>query len=135
MDKPKKLTIKEMKFIDGVFEGKTYTDAFIDAGYVAKNRASAGAGSSRLLKTVKIKAEVDRRLELIERFNRVRLARVSESAVAQLNKLVLNATEKDGVKLAAVKDALDRIGLKPPEKLNLDGTMHFVIEHVKRDDS
>ena len=135
MDKPENLTIKQIKFVDGIFDGRTYTDAYLDAGYKATKRSTASAMASKLVRNAKVAAEIERRMELIERFNRVRLARISEGAISQLNRLVIGATDKDGVKLSAVKDALDRVGLKPPENTDVSGTMHFIIEYVTRDDT
>jgi hypothetical protein len=45
--------------------------------------------------------------------NKVRLGRVSEIALSKLLGIVTDGKPEDRVKLDAIKDALDRAGLKP----------------------
>jgi len=117
----KKLNLKQRKFVDGLFEGKTQINAYKDAGYSPKDDHVASAGAYQLLENIGVQEEIARRLEVIERANRIRLGRIGQRAVEELYNMV-DKPEIDGIKLSAVKDALDRVGLKPIEKVEHGGT-------------
>lgn len=61
-----------------------------------------------------------------------RLAEMVDPALAELGKLVKRA-ESDAIKLAAIKDVLDRAGFKPKERVEQSGKL--TIEVVYGDDS
>ena len=52
--------------------------------------------------------------------NRVRLGRISETALSKLLGIVTDGKPEDRVKLDAIKDALDRAGLKPRKPMPRD---------------
>jgi phage terminase small subunit len=54
-----KISAKEEKFIRGVIEGKSNTQAYKDAGFKEKN---AGVAANKLMKTQKIAEEIEYRL-------------------------------------------------------------------------
>ena len=108
--------IRQRKFIDNLFLGMSQKKAYIEAGYKddAKN-------ASRLTRNDQVAAEIARRLEEIDHRNRIRLARISETALAKLLVIINNGSLDDRVKLDAIKDALDRAGLKPVERFAIGG--------------
>jgi hypothetical protein len=59
-----------------------------------------------------------------------RLAALVDPAIAKLLKLL--SSELDGVALGAVKDVLDRNGLKTPDKTEISGPDGGPIENVVR---
>jgi len=124
--KRKDLTIRQRKFIDNLFKGMSQKRAYIEAGYAEK---SAEVCASQLLRNPKIQEEIERRLREINRANKVRLARISEAALAKLLSII-NEAEEDKVRLEAIKDALDRAGLKPEEKVNIGGGIKVEFEIV-----
>ena len=124
------LDIKQLKFIDNLFKGKSRGQAYMEAGYDVKNTDVGSAVASRLLKNVKVKEELEWQITEVNRINRVRLASMSEAALARLFNLVKGAGLEDRVNLDAVKDALDRAGLKPVEKYQYSGEMTYKLIDV-----
>ena len=116
------LNVKQLKFIDGILEGKTQQDAYIDAGYDVEDKGVASAAATRLLKNVKIKEELEERLKEINTRNRVRLFRISEVALAKALNMIQSTEEISdaSVKAGMIKDVLDRVGLKAIEEHNLN---------------
>ncbi len=112
------LNVKQMKFIDNLFQGMGQRNAYVGAGYTEK---TADQGACQLLRNTKIQEEIKRRLIDIEGRNRIRLGRISETALKELLSILGKGTPDDRVRLDAVKDALDRAGLKPVEKIAIGG--------------
>lgn len=122
-----KLNIRQLKFVDGIMEGKTQTQAYLDAGYEV-SREVARVNASNLLTNPNIKAELDSRMEEIRVRNRLRLFRISEVALAKVVS-ILQADEEvadAAVKAGIIKDVLDRVGLKLAEEYNLN--LHGKVE-------
>lgn len=119
------LNIKQLRFIDNLFSGMSQKKAYIEAGYKDDE-----ANASRLTSNDKIKEEIELRLNEILYHNRVRLARISETALAKLLVIVSKGVSEDRVSLDAVKDALDRAGLKPIEKSKIEGGLDIVIKYT-----
>lgn len=132
-----KLNIKQLKFIDNLFLGWSQIKAYKEAGYEAEGH-SAESSASEILRNPEVAAEIKKRLADITYRNRIRLGRISETALAQLLKIIQIEDVKDKVKdkkdsksaknpniqrvkLDAVKDALDRAGLKPVERMAIGG--------------
>ncbi len=129
------LSIQQLKFIDGLLEGKNQTKAYIDAGYEVKDANVAGAAASRLLNNVKIQEEINKRLNDIKSRNKLRLYRISEAALLKLAN-ILNEDDnieiiKDKkkyvknnyllrIKADIIKDLLDRADLKLAEEHNIN---------------
>jgi len=109
-----KLNIRQRKFIGNLFQGMSQKKAYTEAGY---GKRSADMGSSRLIRNDKIKQEIQRLLTDLDSRNRIRLGRISETALAKLLNIINDDEAKDSVKLDAIKDALDRAGLKPVERV------------------
>lgn len=114
------LNIKQLKFIDNLFSGMSQKNAYIEAGYKDDE-----GNASRLTSNDKIKGEIERRLNEILYHNRVRLARISETALAKLLVIISKGVPEDRVSLDAVKDALDRAGLKPVDKREYSGEIGY----------
>ena len=60
-----------------------------------------------------------------------RIAALVDPALIQLARLI-DSAETDAVKLAAVKDALDRAGYKPKEKADINVTGSVTIESIRK---
>jgi len=125
----KGLNIKQLKFIDNLFVGMSQVKAYKEAGYKAEGH-SAESSASEILRNVEISAEIKRRLADIGNRNRIRLGRISETALAQLLKIIQDEEVEDRVKLDAVKDALDRAGLKPVDKREYTGEIGFNLLNI-----
>jgi phage terminase small subunit len=113
-----KLNIRQQRFIDNLFEGKSQKDAYIAAGYKGKGK-SAEASSSEILRNLKVVAEIGRRLNDINTKNKVRLGRISEVALSEALKIIKDPLVDPKIKVDAIKDILDRVGLKTTENINL----------------
>ena len=129
-EKPE-LNIKQLKFVDNVFEGMTQYEAYIKAGYEAADDSVARANASRLIANDNIQKEITRRLEELKAKNRLRLYRISESALNKLDIILQTNEDIDskkpqkntyliGIKANIIKDILDRVGLKLAEEHNLN---------------
>jgi len=109
------LNIRQRRFIDNLSEGMTQKKAYKDAGYEGKDD-SLKANASRLITKDNLKAEIQKRLKGIDLINRLRLGHISEIALAKLAIILQDDDVDDKTKLDAIKDALDRAGLKPIEE-------------------
>ena len=117
-----KLNIRQLKFIDGLLEGKTQKKAYLDAGYEVKDDNVAMVNASQLLRNPKVEEELDRRIEDLKSRNKLRLYRISEAALQRLVS-ILQSDEKiadSNVKADLIKYVLDGVGLKPAEEHNLN---------------
>ena len=122
MENQKELNIRQLKFIDGLLEGKTQKKAYIDAGYEVKDDNVAMSNASQLLRNTKVQEELDRRIEDLKSRNKLRLYRISEAALQRLVS-ILQSDEKiadSNVKADLIKYVLDGVGLKPAEEHNLN---------------
>ena len=77
-----------------------------------------------LKKELRIEADLKRRLHAEGGKSLDRIVSLRDKA----------SSPSDITRLKAAQDILDRLGIKPEERIGIDGTMHFVIEHVKRDE-
>jgi len=130
-----KLNIRQLKFIDGLLEGKNQTRAYINAGYDVKDETVAKVNASRLLTNANIQEELQRRLDDLKTRNRLRLYRISELALSKLvsilesdenieiiegKKVFTKDTYLIKIKADLIKDILDRVGLKLAEEYNVN---------------
>jgi len=111
-----KLNIRQLRFIDNLFLGKSQKQSYLEAGYQGKN---ADVQASKMVRNSKIIEEINRRLNDINIKNRVRLSRISEFALSELLTLLKNNDVDYKTKLEAIINSLDRSGLKPTEDINL----------------
>jgi len=130
------LSQQQRLFIEGVLSGKTLVGAYRDAGYTANTDASGWSAASRLFRNVKVQAEIKRRMDEQEAIDRLRLDRIRSDAIVQLQGLIRQATNDDRVKLDAVKDTLDRSGMKPKEQIDMkhSGGITIISEYVDETD-
>ncbi len=135
-----KLNPKQLKFIEGLLIGKSQYQAYKDAGFPAKNNATAMAGSSRLLRNVKIAEELNNRLEEIKNRNRIHLYRISQDCLEKASDIINENDEAEKntqllkIKADLIKDILDRIGLRLAEEhnINLQGKIEMPEEQVDK---
>ncbi len=125
--------IRQRKFIDNLFLGMSQKTAYIEAGYKAEGH-SAESSASKMLRNVEVSAEMKKRLTDINRRNSIRLARISEIALANLLNIIQDGGTKDRTKLNAIKDVLDRVGLKPVEKQKVESGYEITVRHANEKD-
>jgi len=115
----KTLSPREVNFCRNYAEGMTIWKAYMDAGYTPKDTKSASASGSKLLRKDNIKEEVERQQTRMD--NEVlRLIKANAyNGVKCLGNLIDFSLPH--IMLSASKDALDRAGHKPPEKLEHSG--------------
>jgi len=126
------LNIRQRKFIDNLFVGMSQVKAYKEAGYEGEGH-SAESAASKVLRNVEVQSEIKRRLTDIDHRNRIRLGRISETGLAKLLNIIQDDKVDNRVKLDAIKDALDRAGLKPVEKQEHSGEVKVNIELVGGD--
>lgn len=129
-----KLSVKERKFIDNLFAGMSQGKAYIEAGY-KPSIDGAYSFASRMIRKDKVKREIERRQAEIRAASMNELYVVGQSAVKSLAKMMIQGTKEDRVKLDATKDVLDRLGIKEPEKAELEhsGEVLFKLENINLD--
>jgi len=126
----KKLNPKQAKFVRLYTGGMTRADAYM-AVYDCTDRESARKKAHRLIVTNgDVKAEIDRILdEGLE--HAIEILRVAGTdTVTRLIELRDMGNKEYTVQLAACKDILDRIGLKPPEKIEHSGEIRIPLIDV-----
>jgi len=121
---------RHKKFIQGILEGKTLISAYKDAGYEPKTDATAYTLASRLFRNDQIQAEIKERMGEQEAIDKLRLDRIRSEAIIEQHKLVRDAKPEDKVKLDAIKDVLDRTGLKAEEKIKHSGEVKLTLEGI-----
>jgi hypothetical protein len=112
-----KLNIRQQRFIDNLFSGKSQKKAYIDAGYKEKG---AEVNASRMIRNDKVLDEIDRRLKDISIKNKVRLGRISETGLSEILIIIRDPLVDPKVKVDAIKDILTRAGLESTENINLN---------------
>jgi len=120
---------RQILFINGLLEGKTYTQAYKDAGYKPKNDDIAASKASRLLTIPKVQAYWEQKKQELFDLSRSRMISLALDALPVLQELMLNA-KTEAVKLGAARDILDRAGLKPEMKLEIDTPGRVFINFV-----
>jgi hypothetical protein len=114
MVKPhEELTERQRKFAELYFELNNGTKSAKLSGYA---ESSAHAEASRLLKNVKVREYLGELHK--ERRERIlnRLGTMVEKSVEMLFELAMNA-ESESVRLASIRDLLDRAGFKPVDRV------------------
>lgn len=86
------LNVKQQRFVDGIIAGKTATESYIQAGYVARGHAAEAAGS-RLLRHVEVASEIERRRTVIEK----RVGITAESVLRRLDQVADRCMEAEPV--------------------------------------
>ena len=122
MTEDNELNVRQLKFIDGLMEGKTQKKAYIEAGYEVSDDNAAESNSSRLIRNDKVRKEIQKRLEDVNYRNKLRLYRVSEVAITKMVSILESDSEiaDSKVKADLIKYILEIIGLKPAEEHNIN---------------
>lgn len=124
------LTEKQLKWLEGVKEGKSFTQAAMDA-YETEDRKSASVIGAKLSKHPKIKKILDKTEENL----RDKFREEAERAFIVLLDILNNPKVSPKTRLEACKDVLDRAGYNPTQKQELIGHVTFeakAIETAKR---
>jgi len=129
-----RLTSNQLRFVEGIEEGKSLIDAYISAGY--KESPASYSGASRLLRNVKILAELDDRLFTRKRTAQQRFGRMQDGSTnVYIN--ILKREPGENIQLLALQqkvasDVFDRTGHKPPEEVKHTGSMELTLIDVLR---
>lgn len=115
-----KLNPRHEKFIQGILDGLTQAEAYVQAGYSGRG---ARVSASKLLTKPNIQGEIKRRLDEVKQGAKIHLEEKSLNAAKTMTELVESGTKDDFCRLYAAKDILDRTGLKPVEKVEHSGQM------------
>ncbi len=122
MMEAKKLNPKQVKFIElytagGVSRGKAYSIAYD----VEDNDQAKKSAWTLIAKNCEVKATIDRVLEKGLQHAKDRLRAEAGPTVERLVMLREMGNKEYTVQMAACKDILDRIGLKPKEEVEVSG--------------
>lgn len=119
------LTERQYKFVQFYLDLNNGTAAAIKAGYA---ESGAHVEASRMLRNPKIAAALKAIKEERREAVMNRLANMAAEAVTELYEIAMNS-ESDKVRVAALKDILDRSGYKPVEKretqIGMDAEIRF----------
>lgn len=128
------LNDRQQKFVEGVLKGKTYVSAYREAGYEASKDTVAWTLASRLFRNDQVKAEIQRRRDENLAKDMISLDILRADAMIQAQRLIREGTNDDRVKADMVKDILDRAGLKPTDKqqLNVNANVGITLGDIIR---
>ena len=130
-EKIDRLSPKHIAFMtEYLNNGYNRIDAYLKAGYKSKNRVVASQNASELLKNSRISSILSQNIEEAKLI----LKNASARAAAKLVKVMddENIFTKEGVKLSAAKDVLDRAGIAPPEQQKADQIFNIQINIVEK---
>lgn len=127
------LNSRQIKFVRNLLIGMTYTDAYVGAGYHAKNDTVAAANASRLIANDKVKAFWDEEKAKLLDLSRSRIVSLALDALPVVQS-VMTTSKDDFARLGAAKDILDRAGLKPETKIELGGEGRVIINFLGLED-
>ncbi|MEX0621817.1 MAG: terminase small subunit [Candidatus Woykebacteria bacterium] len=128
-EKVKRLSPKHAKFLQEYFNnGYNAIEAYTKAGYKAKNRIIASKAASRLLKNVEVQEILDANLEE---------ARVIlKSAAPRMAALLVETAEskgfKQGTRITAAREALDRVGVMRPAEAKVEQEFNIQINFIDK---
>lgn len=129
-EKVKRLSPKHIKFLQEYFSnGYNSIEAYIKVGYKVKNRIIASKSASRLLKNVEIQEILDSNLD--------EARTILKSAAPRMAALLVETAESKGVKqgtrITAAREALDRVGVIRPSEARIEPDFNIQINLVEVD--
>ena len=127
----KKLNPQHEKFIQGILEGKTQTQAYIDAGYSEKY---ARQYAHRLITNVYIQEELERLREERRAAWKDKIDAIAEDALEMLPIMIKLGTREEAPRVAAISLALKYAGLEPVNKMEHTGEIKVIKEIVTTGD-
>lgn len=110
------LTPQQQRFAERIVAGDNVTDAYIQAGYKVKSKATAGACGSRLLANAKIAAYIDKTKRRAFEKSSITRARVLDS----INSILENPAISDSARLQAGQMLLEELRKYTPIEKPLD---------------
>lgn len=116
MPQSTKFNIRHLKFIEGVVEGLSLKQAYVDAGY--KDGSTVYSNAHMLSIEPKIAAEIERRRQLLHDQILRKLEKLAEKSVRVYDEL-LDSAKETKERVAIAKDILDRVGFKPREQVEV----------------
>jgi len=129
-EKEVKLSIKHERFVNALLSGMSRSDAYLEAGYHPPSKNALWVGASRLYRNIKVQKELQRRRKEMEEEYRERMFDDVGEALDVRKLLLKSATREHSVRMAAVRDILDRAGFKPKEETDVGGTIKIIHEFV-----
>ena len=129
-EKVKRLSPKHIKFLQEYFNnGYNAIEAYTKAGYKVKNRVIASKSASRLLKNVEIQEILESNLD--------EARTILKSAAPRMAALLVETAEskrvKQGTRIAAAREALDRVGVIRPPEARIEPDFNIQINLVEVD--
>jgi hypothetical protein len=112
--------IKRKRFVDGLMQGLSQKDACIAAGL----KEDAG---STLMKDEEVITDLEERLNFEDTCNRARLRGLSDEAIDEFKKLLLETKTSPETKLQVILEILDRVNLGTTNKFQVDETSRVVV--------
>ena len=126
------LTERQKKFAIGVAQGKTYTQAALDAGYSEKTAASTGSENMKktnILEAVEYYQKIEQ--EAVQR----RFSGVVNDMLSELIRVYYDEDTPPQVKNNIFKDIADRAGYKPTDKHDINQSGDLGIKVIWADDN
>lgn len=130
-EKIERLSPRHIAFItEYLNNGYNRIDAYLKAGYKSKNRVVASQDASKLLENGRIRSILSENTEEAK----IILKNASAKAAAKLAHTLdtENPLVKEGVKVTAAKDILDRAGVLPPEQKKPDQAFNIQINFIRK---
>lgn len=117
-EKENKYTAKEIAFVDGLIQGKTQHQAFLDAGYsnLKGNSDAVDQKASKLLAKDKVRARFYELNDKVRDKVEKKLAWTLEEATEKLRQLIKEAEDSEVLKMKT-GDKIDTL-MKPLKELN-----------------
>lgn len=125
-----KTSVRHKKFVTGILGGLTLVSAYREAGYEAKTDAAAWSSASEIFRNPKVQAMIKEEMDKQYAIDMIRLDRIRSEALIEEHKLVREASNENKVQLDAIKDVLDRAGMKPIEKLQHSGEVKVTFANI-----
>lgn len=123
----------QLRFVEAIEAGKGIGEAYLYAGYKAKKGNQYTMGS-RLIRNVKVVAELDNRMFGRRKAAHQRFASMVDGATnvyIRILKMDAGTNEKLLALQAKISsDVFDRIGLKPKDEHQVDGTIDHTVSMV-----
>ena len=120
-----KLNPRQLKFVDNILSGNMkLVDAYVNAGY--KKSDASYTAASRLFRNVQILEEIESRLSAHKESVRARLYKLTDASTNVYIRILGIKSENDRVmevQRRIAVDVLDRVGLKPVEKVKMDANV------------
>lgn len=126
----KRTNPKRLKFVEEYFKGGgNATEAYLKAGYKAKNRDNAAKQANQLMRNNEVRELIDRELSK----QKDKLRGLVPKAIGTLEEILDNKELRESVRIDASKEVLDRAGVQPLPPQKSDNSFNIQINFVDVD--